>query len=70
MLAEPVEFIKGAVTFSDDAPEKVPLVGQIFTRENAEAYLRDTIRRGNSVDLESPSEHRGVTLRDQAKGLS
>ena len=43
-LAEPVARSKGAVTFSDEAPEEVPLVSQIFTRENAESYLKDAIR--------------------------
>jgi len=44
LLAEPVARIKGAVRFSDQAPENVPLVSNIFTRENAESYLRDAIR--------------------------
>jgi thymidine phosphorylase len=44
MLVEPVERIKRAVTFSDEAPAQVPLVSQIFTQENAESYLRDAIR--------------------------
>lgn len=44
MLAEPVARIKSAVKFSDEAPEEVPLVSHIFSRENAEAYLRDAIR--------------------------
>ncbi len=44
MLSEPVELIKGAISFSDDEPEKVPLVSHIFARENAEAFLRDTVR--------------------------
>ncbi len=33
-----------AISFSDDEPEKVPLVSHIFARENAEAFLRDTVR--------------------------
>jgi pyrimidine-nucleoside phosphorylase len=44
MLVEPAERIKRAVTFSDEAPAQVPLVSQIFTKENAESYLRDAIR--------------------------
>ncbi|WP_204101405.1 thymidine phosphorylase [Occallatibacter savannae] len=44
MLAEPSERIKRAVTISDEAPEEVPLVSLIFTRENAERYLRDAVR--------------------------
>ena len=44
MLAEPVERIKKAITFSDEPPEEVPLVKHIFARENAEAYLKDAIR--------------------------
>ncbi|WP_348262150.1 thymidine phosphorylase [Telmatobacter sp. DSM 110680] len=40
MLAEPVERIKRAVTFSEEIPEEVPLVSHIFAREDAEAYLR------------------------------
>jgi len=43
-LGEPIQRIKGAVTFSDEVPEEVPLVSRIFTRENAESYLRDAIR--------------------------
>ena len=45
MLAEPVEILKRAVTFSKSPPhEVVPLVGRVFTRENAEKYLRDAVR--------------------------
>jgi pyrimidine-nucleoside phosphorylase len=43
LLAEPVELIKKAIAFSESAPEeKTPLVSQVFTRETAEAYLRET----------------------------
>ena len=42
MLAEPLERIKRAITFSDESPEEVPLVSHIFARENAERYLRET----------------------------
>ena len=44
MLTEPVERIKRAISFSDNAPDMVPLVSHIFARENAEAFLRDTVR--------------------------
>jgi pyrimidine-nucleoside phosphorylase len=44
LLAEPIEFIKRAISFSDDAPDEVPLVSHIFARENAEAFLRYTVR--------------------------
>ncbi|HVN93514.1 MAG TPA: thymidine phosphorylase [Terracidiphilus sp.] len=39
MLAEPVEILKEAVHFSKTPPEAVPLVGQVFTKENAETHL-------------------------------
>jgi pyrimidine-nucleoside phosphorylase len=41
LLAEPVSRIRRAIAFSEEPPEEVPLVSQIFARENAEAYLRD-----------------------------
>jgi pyrimidine-nucleoside phosphorylase len=44
MLDEPVERIKRAITFSEEPPEEVPLVSHIFARENAEAFLKDTVR--------------------------
>jgi len=44
MLAEPIELLKQAITISPLPPEPVAMVGTIFTRENAEAYLRDAIR--------------------------
>lgn len=44
LLAEPVARIKSAIYFSDEPPEEEPLVSHIFTRENAESYLRDAIR--------------------------
>ena len=44
MLTEPVARIKSAVRFSDEAPDEVQLVSQIFTRENAESYLKDAVR--------------------------
>jgi pyrimidine-nucleoside phosphorylase len=39
MLAEPLALLKDAITISNDAPEGVPLVSRIFTRETAEAHL-------------------------------
>ena len=44
MLAEPMELLKQAITISSTPPEPVAMVGSIFTRENAEAYLRDAVR--------------------------
>jgi pyrimidine-nucleoside phosphorylase len=44
MLAEPLALLKGAITLSEAPPPAVPLVGRIFTRENAEAHLRDAVR--------------------------
>jgi pyrimidine-nucleoside phosphorylase len=44
MLAEPLERIKRATTFSEEPPEEVPLVSHIFARENAEAFLKDAVR--------------------------
>jgi thymidine phosphorylase len=39
LLAEPVALLKRAIVFSDTAPEAVPLVSRVFTREEAEAHL-------------------------------
>ena len=44
MLAEPEALLRKAILFSESAPEAVPLVGQIFARENAEAYLAQKAR--------------------------
>jgi pyrimidine-nucleoside phosphorylase len=44
MLREPSELLRGAITISTAPPEFVPLVTRIFTRENAEAYLRNAVR--------------------------
>jgi len=44
MLSEPAARINRAIRFSDEPPEEVPLVSQIFWRENAESYLRDAVR--------------------------
>jgi len=42
-LAEPEEILKQAITFSSAPPQAVPLVSRIFTREAAEAHLRNVI---------------------------
>jgi pyrimidine-nucleoside phosphorylase len=39
MLAEPVAILKRAILFAKSAPEPVPLVGRVFTEENAETHL-------------------------------
>jgi hypothetical protein len=40
-----VAIIKRAVTISKNPPrEVVPLVGRVFTQENAENYLRNAVR--------------------------
>ncbi len=44
MLHEPMELLRQAITISSTPPEPVAMVGSIFTRENAEAYLRDAVR--------------------------
>jgi pyrimidine-nucleoside phosphorylase len=45
LLAEPEAILKRAVTFSATPPHAVvPLISRIFTRETAEAHLRDAIR--------------------------
>jgi len=45
MLAEPVAIIKRAVTISKTPTLAVaPLVGRVFTRENAEAHLSLAVR--------------------------
>lgn len=43
MLPEPLELLKQAITIAATAPEPVPLVTRIFTRENAEAHLRNAV---------------------------
>ena len=40
MLHEPIEILKEAIHYSQSAPEAVPLVGKVFTREVAEEYLK------------------------------
>jgi len=44
MLAEPAELVRKAVTLAPAAPEPVPLISGVVTRERAEAQLRDAIR--------------------------
>jgi pyrimidine-nucleoside phosphorylase len=44
LLAEPEEFLHQAIVFSPAPPQGVPLVSRIFTRESAEAHLRDVVR--------------------------
>jgi pyrimidine-nucleoside phosphorylase len=44
LLSEPTALLKEAITISDTPPPEVPLVGRIFTRENAEAHLRNAVR--------------------------
>ena len=44
-LAEPVVLLKNAIRFSEAPPDAVvPLVSRVFSRESAEAYLRDAVR--------------------------
>ena len=42
LLAEPIAMLQRAIVFSDAPPPAVPLVGQIFTCENAQAHLANT----------------------------
>ncbi len=44
LLAEPEEILKQAIHFSKTPPQAVPLVSRIFTRESAEAHLRNVVR--------------------------
>jgi pyrimidine-nucleoside phosphorylase len=44
MLAEPLDLIRKAVTIAEIAPETVPLVSGVFTRESAESFLASLIR--------------------------
>lgn len=44
LLPEPIDLLHQAIAISATPPQPVPLVGQIFTLEIAEAYLRDAIR--------------------------
>jgi pyrimidine-nucleoside phosphorylase len=44
LLPEPIALLKQAIVFRENPPEPVALVNRIFTRENAEAHLRDAGR--------------------------
>jgi pyrimidine-nucleoside phosphorylase len=44
LLTKPLVLLKQAILISSTAPEPVNLVSRIFTRETAEAYLRDAVR--------------------------
>ena len=44
MLREPGELLREAIAISATPPEFVPLVGRIFTHENAERHLHDAVR--------------------------
>jgi pyrimidine-nucleoside phosphorylase len=44
MLREPSELLRDAITISAAPPDFVPLVGRIFTYENAERHLRDAAK--------------------------
>jgi len=44
MLSEAMDLLKKAITIEDAAPDATPMVARVFTRENAEAYLRDAVR--------------------------
>jgi pyrimidine-nucleoside phosphorylase len=44
MLAEPIELLQQAITMSATPPPDVSLVSRIFTRDSAEAHLRDAVR--------------------------
>ena len=39
LLTEPVAILRKAIRFAKSPPEPVPLVGRVFTQENAEAHL-------------------------------
>jgi pyrimidine-nucleoside phosphorylase len=44
MLLEPSELLRDAITISATPPDFVPLVGRVFTHENAERYLQNAVR--------------------------
>jgi pyrimidine-nucleoside phosphorylase len=44
MLQEPIELLKQAIAIASSPPQPAPLVSRIFTREKAEAHLRDAVR--------------------------
>ena len=43
LLAEPVAILRKAVAFSKAPPNTVPLVGRVFTKENAEEHLNSVL---------------------------
>ena len=44
LLPEPIELLQQGITIAPTPPAPVELVTRIFTRENAEAHLRDAVR--------------------------
>jgi len=44
LLPEPIELLQQAITIAPTPPAPVGLVSRIFTRENAEAHLRNAVR--------------------------
>jgi len=44
MLQEPIALLREAITITPEPPAPVELVTRIFTREDAEAHLRDAVR--------------------------
>ena len=44
LLAEPIALLREAITIAGTPPLDLPLVSRVFTRENAEEHLRNTIR--------------------------
>ncbi|MGA3102729.1 MAG: hypothetical protein ABSD61_12770 [Terracidiphilus sp.] len=44
LLAEPVAILREAIAFSKTLPHAVPLVGRVFTKENAENSLQNAVR--------------------------
>jgi pyrimidine-nucleoside phosphorylase len=44
LLAEPLALLRNVITIADAPPVEVKLVDSIFTRENAEEFLRDTAK--------------------------
>jgi len=44
LLPEPMELLKQAIVIAKEPPAPVKLVSRIFTRENAEGYLRNAVR--------------------------
>ncbi len=44
MLPEPIELLRQSIVIAPEPPGAVPLITQIFTRENAETYLANAVR--------------------------